>query len=155
MHFYFVIPLMSALISVYFYQKSDEEISYLTGSVTVISLILTLVLAPWELQAGILVLAVVLVRNLWNKIEQQREFNEDSPTLQEGNGKANLSASLTANATQDKIEKNANVTQDKTERKYRGVTWNKEDVKPIKTDPQKAQLKYRGVSQIQTESDNS
>jgi hypothetical protein len=142
MHFYFVIPLIVALISVYFYPKSDEEISYLTGSVTVMSLILGLILAPWELQAGILVLAVVLVRNLWNKIEQQREFNEDIPTIQEENGAANLPTSLTVNGTQDK-----------TERKYRGVTWKKEDIKPIETNPQKAKLKYRGVSQIQTESD--
>ena len=138
MRFYFVIPLIVALISVYFYQKSDEEISYLTGSVTVISLILSLVLAPWELQAGILVLAIVLVRNLWNKIEQQREMNEDSPEIQQENGKPNLKDALADHENQPK-----------TERKYRGVTLNRdgEDVDPIKIKPPKTQLKYRGVSQ--------
>ena len=91
MRFYFIIPLIIALISVYFYQKSDEEISYLTSSVTVISLIVSLILAPWELQAGVLVLAIVLVRNLWKKIEEQREINDDPPEIQQENDQANLS----------------------------------------------------------------
>lgn len=148
MHFSFLIPLIVALISAYLYQKSDEEISYLTGSVTVISLILSLILAPWELQAGILVLAIILVRNLWNKIEQQREFNENSPDSQAGNGTAEVSISPDVNETQKK-------TQDKTERKYRGILWKKKDINLIEIDRQKAKLKYRGISQIQTESDNS
>ena len=118
MRFYFIIPLIIALISVYFYQKSDEEISYLTSSVTVISLIVSLILAPWELQAGVLVLAIVLVRNLWKKIEEQREINDDPPEIQQENDQANLSESLTN-------EEN----QPKTARKYRGITWNKEDRK--------------------------
>jgi hypothetical protein len=143
MRLYFLIPLIVALISVYFYQKSDEEISYLTGSVTVISLVLSLVLAPWELQAGILVVAIVLVRNLWKKVEQQRELNEDPPEIPQENNQATLTDTLPETENQPK-----------TERKYRGVTWSNEEVTPITTKPQKPQLKYRGVSQIKPESDN-
>lgn len=148
MRLYFVIPLIVALISVYLYQKSDEEISYLTGSVTVISLVLSLVLAPWELQAVILAIALVLVRNLWKKIEEQREVNEDPPEIERETDKGNLKDPIPQPQNQPEPE-----NQPKLEKKYRGVTWNSEAVTPITTKPQKKPLKYRGVSQIKPESD--
>ena len=71
--FSFVIPLFVALVSTYIYRKVDDEISYLTGSVIAICILLSIILAPWELQVVILAIAIILAKSLWSKIEQQRE----------------------------------------------------------------------------------
>ena len=73
MRFSFVIPLFVALVSTYIYRKADDEISYLTGTVIAVCILLSVILAPWELQVVILAIAIILAKSLWNRIEQQRE----------------------------------------------------------------------------------
>lgn len=59
MHLFFLLPLMTCLVSGYMFQQSADEMAYLTGVVALISLILSLVLAPWQIQ--ILVLGGVIL----------------------------------------------------------------------------------------------
>ncbi|KZL48997.1 hypothetical protein A2T98_15155 [Nodularia spumigena CENA596] len=59
MHLSFLIPLCTGLAIGYVSKKFNGEIAYLISLFTVLSLILSLVLAPWQFQ--LVVLIVVLV----------------------------------------------------------------------------------------------
>lgn len=59
MPLFFLIPLFTGLATGYISKKCTDEIAYLTGLFTVISLILSLVLAPWQIQLVMLVLVVI------------------------------------------------------------------------------------------------
>ena len=54
MSYLFLLPLFTAALAAYFWQKSSDEIAYLASAATVISLVLSLVLAPWQIQLLIL-----------------------------------------------------------------------------------------------------
>jgi len=66
----FLIPLFTGLITGYISKKSADEIAYFVGIFAVISLIISLVLAPWEIQ--VLLLIVVLIAT--KKLLQQNEY---------------------------------------------------------------------------------
>ncbi|MDJ0798657.1 MAG: hypothetical protein QNJ51_17865 [Calothrix sp. MO_167.B12] len=59
MPLFFLLPLFTALVSGYICKRCSDEIGQLVGVVGAISLIISLVLAPWEIQ--LLLLVVVLV----------------------------------------------------------------------------------------------
>ncbi len=59
MHLSFLIPLCTALATDYVSKKCDGEIAYLISLFTIISLILSLVLAPWQFQLVILIVVLV------------------------------------------------------------------------------------------------
>jgi hypothetical protein len=59
MHLSFLIPLCTGLAIGYVSQKCDGEIAYLISLFTVISLILSLILAPWQFQLVLLILVLV------------------------------------------------------------------------------------------------
>jgi hypothetical protein len=131
MHWLFLVPLSSGLISAYIAQKSADEIAYLTGAFTILSLFLTLVMAPWQIQILILLVAVIAVRQLWLK----------------------LNANFQLEVKSDEIVA-ANTVDSKTTRKYRGVSYEpsahqKETIEaksaPLIQSP-KTVLKYRGAS---------
>ncbi|RCJ18232.1 hypothetical protein A6770_06565 [Nostoc minutum NIES-26] len=59
MPLFFLIPLFTGLATGYFSKKCTDEIAYLTGLFTVISLILSLVLAPWQIQFVLLIFVII------------------------------------------------------------------------------------------------
>ncbi|MBE9052896.1 hypothetical protein IQ243_21215 [Nostocales cyanobacterium LEGE 11386] len=59
MHLSFLIPLCTGLVTGYVAKRCNDEIAYLTGLFTVISLILSLVLAPWQFQLVLLILVLI------------------------------------------------------------------------------------------------
>lgn len=59
MHLSFLIPLCTALATGYVSKKCDGEIAYLISLFTVLSLILSLILAPWQFQLLLLILVLV------------------------------------------------------------------------------------------------
>lgn len=59
MPMFFLVPLVAGLATGYISKKCQDEVAYLTSIFTVLSLFLSLVLAPWQIQA--LLLIVVLV----------------------------------------------------------------------------------------------
>lgn len=69
----FLLPLLTALVSGYLFQKSTDEIGYLAGGVAIISFVISLILAPWEIQ--LLLLLVVLVST--QKLLQQNDYKFD------------------------------------------------------------------------------
>ncbi|MBI1241816.1 hypothetical protein [Umezakia ovalisporum] len=59
MHLSFLIPLCTGLAIGYVSKKCHGEIAYLISLFTVISLILSLVLAPWQFQLMLLIFVMV------------------------------------------------------------------------------------------------
>lgn len=58
MNLMFLIPLTTCLVSGFVFKKSADEMAYLTGVVSIFSLVLSIILAPWQIQ--LLVLALVM-----------------------------------------------------------------------------------------------
>lgn len=75
----FLVPLAIALISVYIYENSAEEMSYLTAITAIISLFVTLAIAPWQVQ--ILLLLVALLSSQWLLSQYQRRNQAQEQTL--------------------------------------------------------------------------
>ena len=64
MYLFFLIPLLTCIVAGYIFKYSADELAYLTGSVTLVCLILSLVLAPWQLQLFVLVIVTISTRRL-------------------------------------------------------------------------------------------
>ncbi len=64
MPLFFLIPLCTALATGYLFKKSSDEIAYIAGVFAAISLILSLVLAPWEIQFGLLIIVFIITNRL-------------------------------------------------------------------------------------------
>jgi hypothetical protein len=65
----FLIPLFTGLISGYIFKKGVDEIAYFAGIVAVISLIISLVLAPWQIQLLLLIVVLITTQRLLEKNE--------------------------------------------------------------------------------------
>ncbi|AFY76021.1 MAG: DUF4278 domain-containing protein [Hydrococcus sp. C42_A2020_068] len=107
MRWLFLIPLTTGLISGYISQKSADEIAYLTGALTIMSLLASLVMAPWQVQLLILVLVFIIVRQFWLKLEFESQLETEQQE------KADV---FRVTSTPNEVER-------KTIRKYRGVTY--------------------------------
>ncbi len=79
MSYSFLLPLFTAALAAYFWQKSSDEIAYLASAATVISLVLSLVLAPWQIQLLILLTVVIVVTFLWQGREEQKNLPVPTP----------------------------------------------------------------------------
>jgi uncharacterized membrane protein (Fun14 family) len=74
MALFFLVPLFTGLVTGYLSKKCHDEVAYLIGVFTVISLFISLVLAPWQIQLLLLILVIIstqkLLRNNENKQRQ-------------------------------------------------------------------------------------
>jgi hypothetical protein len=68
MPLFFLIPLFTGLITGYCLNKKNEEIAYIAGVFTAVSVILSLIIAPWQFQLGLLVLVLFFSNKLLQKI---------------------------------------------------------------------------------------
>jgi drug/metabolite transporter (DMT)-like permease len=68
MRLFFLIPLFTGLIAGYFLNKKNDELGYIAGVLTAISLILCLILAPWQVQLGLLVVVLFGSKKLLQKM---------------------------------------------------------------------------------------
>jgi hypothetical protein len=55
MPLFFLIPLFTGLATGYISQKCHDEIGYIISLFTILSLILSLILAPWQIQLFLLI----------------------------------------------------------------------------------------------------
>ncbi|MEA5552814.1 hypothetical protein VB713_17870 [Anabaena cylindrica UHCC 0172] len=67
MPLFFLIPICTGLVTGYFLNQKDE-IAYIAGVFTSVSLILSLILAPWQIQLGLLMIVLVGSKKLLQKI---------------------------------------------------------------------------------------
>lgn len=68
MPLFFLIPLFTGLITGYFFNKKNNEIAYISGVLTAVTLILSLMVAPWQIQLGLLVFILFFSNKLLQKI---------------------------------------------------------------------------------------
>ncbi|MBD2295615.1 hypothetical protein H6G06_19585 [Anabaena sphaerica FACHB-251] len=68
MPLFFLIPLFTGFITGYFLNKKNDEIAYIAGVFTAVTLILSLILAPWQIQLGLLVFVLFGSNKLLRKI---------------------------------------------------------------------------------------
>jgi len=76
----FLIPLFTGLITGYIFKKGVDEIAYFAGILAVISLIISLVLAPWQIQLLLLIVVLITTQRLLEKNEykmKQQQNNQD------------------------------------------------------------------------------
>lgn len=60
----FLVPLFTGLLTGYLVKQTNDEIAYIGGVFAIICLILSLILAPWQIQLILLVLVLVSTRKL-------------------------------------------------------------------------------------------
>ncbi|WP_088241009.1 hypothetical protein [Calothrix rhizosoleniae] len=60
----FLLPLFTALISGYICKRSTDEIGQLAGVLAALSLVVSLVSAPWEIQLLLLIAVLVITPKL-------------------------------------------------------------------------------------------
>ncbi|MBD2166151.1 hypothetical protein H6G04_17290 [Calothrix membranacea FACHB-236] len=67
MALFFLVPLCTALITGYFVKQSTDEIAYIAGVFGFICFILSLVLAPWQIQLLLLIVVLLGTNKLLSK----------------------------------------------------------------------------------------
>lgn len=63
----FTIWLVVSLVAVYIYANSDDEMAYLCATISVMSIITSLVLAPWQIKLLLLVMLLMSQQRRWSK----------------------------------------------------------------------------------------
>jgi len=132
----FIIPLTTVVVAVYFFKRSSDEIAYLAAIIAVVGLLLTLVLAPWQIQLLLLVVAAVYTKILW-----QTPPSVETTEEPEAENKTTL---LYRGSNYEHETSNVEVAEVEVERKYRGQVWKTNNFEEAKAIPQTFQITYRG-----------
>ncbi len=134
MGYVFLLPLVIASLSTYIWQKSQDEIAYLSGAVTVICSLLALIMAPWEIQMLLLIVVIVVVTQLI-AVKPKR-------TLESGE---TVSTQTYRGISYTETKKQPLITTEKpVVGKYRGVIMPIQHVEPQSQTSPKPK-KYRGI----------
>ncbi|NET01504.1 MAG: hypothetical protein F6K61_13200 [Sphaerospermopsis sp. SIO1G1] len=67
MPLFFLIPLLTGLITGYFWNRHNNEVAYIAGIFTAITLILSLMLSSWQIQLGLLIFVLFFSDQLLRK----------------------------------------------------------------------------------------
>ncbi|PPJ65125.1 hypothetical protein [Cuspidothrix issatschenkoi] len=67
MPLFFLMTLVTGVITGYLFKRNDDEITYIAGILTAVIFIVSLVLAPWQIQFGMLMFVVIVSNKLLNK----------------------------------------------------------------------------------------
>ena len=82
MNLTFLIPLTTCLVSGYIFKKCADEMAYLKGSVTILSLVLSIVIAPWQIQLLVLFLVISSTKKLLQINQHRMHGNYQSGKFQ-------------------------------------------------------------------------
>jgi len=67
MPLFFLMTLSMGVITGYLFKRNDDEITNIAGVFTAIIFIVSLVLAPWQIQFGLLICVVIVSNKLLKK----------------------------------------------------------------------------------------
>ncbi|MBE9231725.1 hypothetical protein IQ231_08485 [Cuspidothrix issatschenkoi LEGE 03284] len=67
MPLFFLMTLVTGVITSYLFKRNDDEITYIAGILTAVIFIVSLVLAPWQIQFGMLMFVVIVSNKLLKK----------------------------------------------------------------------------------------
>jgi predicted membrane protein len=82
MALFFLVPLCTALVTGYLVKQSTDEIAYIAGVFGSICFILSLVLAPWQIQLLMLVVVLITTNSLLSKNESNLPNNTEKQSRQ-------------------------------------------------------------------------
>jgi hypothetical protein len=135
----FLAPLFTGLVSAYIAQRSQDEMAYLTGAVAVVSLLISLLLAPWQVQLLLLMGTILTVGYIWRQSSKEYlgEEQQTNTTVASKQDKPISPSTTVAIPTA--------VTQKSKVRKYRGVLMEETPSQPNINPSIQPNLKYRGA----------
>lgn len=170
MDFSFLWPLLFAGVVFYVLKHSADEIAYMSVAVFVVCLLVSLAIAPWQMQLLLLVLVLVGTQRL----SQSGDVGVDAGGQQKGFfvGLKNRSKVVPGGPVEGEVRKNAAVLPDEglhehlsyrgvdyevdlpvveeTEREitgtYRGQVWSSHEVKSCEQQQKPVEIKYRGAT---------
>jgi membrane protein implicated in regulation of membrane protease activity len=132
----FIIPLVLALILLYIFKNSADDIANLAFAVVIISLVLSLVFAPWQVQCLLLVMTLLASSKLLNSSSKALEIEEDKPVKLFYRG-ANYNSTPKTEITE---------TEKELVGVYRGQVWrSRKDSNLLVTPQSSPTLRYRGA----------
>jgi len=67
MPLFFLMTLVTGVITGYLFKRNDDEITKIAGVLTAVIFIVSLVLAPWQIQFGLLMFVFIISKKLLNK----------------------------------------------------------------------------------------
>lgn len=173
MNLFFLIPLVAGIAANHVAKNASDEISYLMGSVTFFSFILSLVIAPWEVKLVVLAIALLSTYGFWRQPVGEDELTSGSQTSQEAGQKQaepneqkdnsageeligtyrgqpyHINGSRHQKLGQQQTEPNEqkdNSDGEELTGTYRGKTYHINDSRLPKQPHPEYKLKYRGVS---------
>jgi membrane protein implicated in regulation of membrane protease activity len=132
----FTIPLAIALTVAYILKKSADEIAYLAAAILIVSLVLSLVLAPWPVQ--LLLLALLLLSN--QRLSQPRQ-----QTVQPEQEDQKIKLSYRG-VNYEPAPPAVEVSEGEVTGKYRGQVWRTSQLKNAVVVQPAIGMKYRGAS---------
>jgi hypothetical protein len=124
MTWWFIIPLAIGLLMAYFWKKAPDELGYLVGSAMILALLLSVILAPWQIKILLLIPVILSSSQLL-----------DSPQTVVAQGDKN-----TLNKEENKPIPELNTS----ELTYRGSHYKATPTEPEAVSPREITGKYRG-----------
>jgi predicted membrane protein len=115
----FTIWLIVSLIAVYIHANSDDEMSYLCATISVVSIIASLVLAPWQIKLLLLVLVLMGQQLPWLKKSTVQSQTKQLVNLSDSESNPKVAKDDTKVKHRDLVETASRPTF---ELKYRGVS---------------------------------
>ncbi len=67
MPLFFLITLFTGVMTGYLFKKNDDEITNIAGVLTAVIFIISLVLAPWQIQLGLLMFVFIVSNKILKK----------------------------------------------------------------------------------------
>ncbi len=127
MPLFFLVPLSAGLVTGYICKESSDEIAQLSGVAAAISLIVSLVLAPWEIQLLLLVLVITTTQKLLLKNEHKlklHHYNSNVPEILEPQENNSLKIKQQYRGVKDVKPNIADkIVEAEIKGKYRGIPW--------------------------------
>jgi Domain of unknown function (DUF4278) len=147
MTWWFIIPLAIGLLMAYFWKKAPDELGYLVGSAMIFALLLSIILAPWQIKIALLIPVVFSSSQLFDssptvvvgeKNTLNQEENKQTPQFD--------TSQLTYRGSHYKpTPEPGALTPTEIKGKYRGGIWTASPIKQETIElPEK--MKYRGAS---------
>lgn len=115
----FTIWLIVSLVAVYVYANSNDEMAYLCATISVVSIIASLVLAPWQIKLLLLVLVLMSQNLRWVKQSTVPSQTNNLVSLSNNESQPKAAADQTERKQRDLVE---TASHPAFELKYRGVS---------------------------------
>lgn len=75
---FFIMAMATVLVAAYVFKHSAEEMTYLSGSISVVSIFFALALAPWALQLLLLIFVLFSNRRTFSTAQSVADFHENT-----------------------------------------------------------------------------